>query len=381
MRFAITSQAVLSPAGDDIMTHHDALLKGGRCLFGSEKSGASLCPKAKSALAAIKKEKAYRSSDPMHLMALLCARRAREQIASRDISSYGIVMGSARGPMASLESYHKDFLAGKTLAPSASPQTTGGAISALVARDLGCEGMALSLSTTCATSLTGIGTGVMMLASGFVPGVLIGAAESANTDFFLSMLKSSQVLSKSQDDAYPAKPFHKNRSGMVLAEGAFCLSLEHDRGQKAHGFVRGFGSSMEKASLTGITAKGLGLQKAIKKALETANMEPCDMDFIVAHGSGTPKGDAAEMKAYRQVFDKNLPPIALHKWLTGHSLAASGGISTLLALSHLKNGVTPTAPYETELKATKSPHRPPQNCLVTSLGFGGYASCVVLSLT
>lgn len=149
--------------------------------------------------------------------------------------------------------------------------------------------------------------------------------------------------------------------------------------ESIHGFIVGFGSSTETATLAGISDSGVGLQRAIFAALNMANLTVSDIDLIVAHGSGTKKGDRAEYTAYQRVFGGRIPPLICPKWVLGHQLSASCGISLILGLEHLRINAVPKIPYDHYLNC-REPTKPIQRALVSALGFGGSSSAVILSV-
>jgi 3-oxoacyl-[acyl-carrier-protein] synthase II len=123
---------------------------------------------------------------------------------------------------------------------------------------------------------------------------------------------------------------------------------------------------------------------AIESVLKQANLKAKDIDLIIGHGASTVKGDSAEIKAYHRIFgDSKMPPIVFHKWLTGHTLGAAGGTSIALAIKHLKSNLISPHPYFQEIDDdNRKRHRPViERVLVVSLGFGGNAAAIILSLS
>ena len=167
---------------------------------------------------------------------------------------------------------------------------------------------------------------------------------------------------------------------MVLSEGAALILLESKRSQHSCAEIIGWGAATEGGTLTGVSEQGGALSRAIANAVKIAGIDKGDVDFIVGHGAGTMKGDAAEREAYFQVFDPiPLPAIVWHKWCGGHMLGASAALSVMLACEHLQSGTLPPHPYFAPDHPMYASRFIPssQIALVTSMGFGGNA-CALL---
>ena len=142
------------------------------------------------------------------------------------------------------------------------------------------------------------------------------------------------------------RPFDITRDGSQFGEGAGALVLESEdsaaqRGAHVMGEVLGGGYAAEGAGLLAIRPDGDGLVRAIRLALEDADLDPADVGMIVAHANGTPQSDASEAAAIRAVFGAETPPVTGFKWAFGHLIAAAGIIETVVALAALKAGVVP----------------------------------------
>ncbi|RYZ52639.1 MAG: beta-ketoacyl synthase, partial [Proteobacteria bacterium] len=294
-------------------------------------------------------------------------------------SRTGVMIGSSRGPTEALEKAWARHIGNQRLSPSTSPSTTASSISSVVARDLKLEGPSMALSAACSTGLYALIQGVSSLISHLSHSLIVGGVEAANTDFTLAMLKASRVLASPNSSPYPCRPGHPDRSGMVLSEGAALLHIETIRRANSKAEIIGWGAATESATLTGVSPEGSALQRAMKNALAIADIDSCDVNLIVGHGAGTFKGDAAEVEAYKAVFE-DVPPLVWHKWCSGHMLGASAALSVMLACEHLKSGQLPPHPYMPEdhpMRAGRSLDAG-KIALVTSMGFGGSACAVIV---
>lgn len=380
MKYPITGVGLISPAGFNLDSHVEQLRSGISPLAFLQTPMASLSEEAEKAVSMLLTNRKIRLLDRVCHLAIVAARQAVNEIdREQEIAAWGVVMGSARGASRSLELTCQEYMYRKELSPYSSPTTTLGVLGATVGRDLGCTGMALTLSTTCTTSLSAVGVACMMLGSHTVPGVVVGSSEASNSDFMLEMLKAGRVLYNGEADSLPHRSFCTDRQGMVLGEGAYSLAIEQDRGQSAYGYIVGFGSALESGTLSGVSRKGKALSLAVSRALKDANVDIEDVDFIVGHGSATKQGDASELEALRTVFGAPHPPIVSHKWMTGHLLSASAGVSIGLALDHLGRQDLVMPPLQSDLLDNRALPKTLEICLVVALGFGGYASAVVIS--
>ena len=187
------------------------------------------------------------------------------------------------------------------------------------------------------------------------------------------------------------RPFDCGRTGTIFGEGAASLVLEKEpdaRGRHArvHGELLGSGCSTEATGIVAVRPDGDGLSRAIKLALADANLPPDRLGLVVAHGNGTPASDASEAMAIRRVFGKNLPPVTAFKWAVGHTIAASGALEVVLALTALKQGVVPGIatlecldPQLAPLPVSREPQSPRSDiALVLNRGFGGMNVALVV---
>ena len=388
-RIKVTSIDILTSAGANLEENWDALKTGLPKLDTAHGKHAALINATTEAkLSELSKQKKWRNTDRAVLLGVLAARQASAKIKNNEFNGegYGVVFGSSRGATQKLENEHRKYLNGEKIALTTSPETTSGAFASAIVRDLGATEISLFVSSACSTSLNALGVGISLIKSGQTKKMIVGAAEASVSDFTLTQLSQLGIyLNSNSSDQYCYRPFHPERSGIAIGEGAGCAILEGaEDSDLVSGdiVISGFGSASEHATLTGVSKNGDCLVAAIKKALSDSELELSDIDFIVAHGAGTKRGDPAELKAYERFFGDSLPPMTCHKWLFGHLLGAAAISSLGLAVKHMENGFLPAIPY---LENTKSlvgrPTRSKKfkHALVTALGFGGNASAAIIS--
>jgi 3-oxoacyl-(acyl-carrier-protein) synthase len=377
-RLYITAADLISPAGWGSHVHLDGLFSD-RCFLRPEGGFIQglLPAKIREALEQSAEEKSLKHQDPLTRLAVLLVRGMAEK--NRIPSEFGVVFGSSRGPTHRLESSIHDHQLHKKLHPLTSPTSTASSLPAAVAREVGLEGPSLYVSAACSTGLHAVIQAAASVHMGLAKGMVAGGAEFSNTDYTLEMLQAAKVYAANEEKEYPCQPGGEDRTGMVLSEGAAAVILDTDPWYPPLGELVGWGAATEKSTLTGISADGAVLGKAIQKALDTAGLKADEIDLIVGHGAGTKKGDAAELAAYEEIFEGRVP-VVFHKWMFGHMLGASACASLILGMHHLNQGMLPPHPYMGFGEAGRGERRLHQqrHLLVTALGFGGNAAAVIV---
>jgi 3-oxoacyl-[acyl-carrier-protein] synthase II len=203
-----------------------------------------------------------------------------------------------------------------------------------------------------------------------------------------------RALSERNDDpAGASRPFDRDRDGFVLSEGAGLLVLEElecakARGAPIYGEIYGYGVSADAGHITAPDKDGVGAAYAMSRAIKDARLNPEDIDYINAHGTSTPLGDAAETLAIKSVFRDHAKKVSISstKSQLGHLLGASGGVELILSLLALRDGlIPPTINYQTpdpdcDLDYTPNQARPRaiSVAMSNSFGFGGHNGSLVV---
>jgi 3-oxoacyl-[acyl-carrier-protein] synthase II len=216
-----------------------------------------------------------------------------------------------------------------------------------VARALGVGGPVLTISSACASATLAIGRGLEALRSGEVDVALVGGADS------LCRMTYAGFNSLRAVDSEPCRPFRGERAGLSIGEGAALLVLEplpaaRARGARPLAWLAGAAASCDAYHMTAPDPSGGGVARAIRGALVDAGVEPAAVDFVNAHGTGTPLNDAAEWQALRAVFGERAArlPVTSTKGCVGHLLGSAGAIeavATVLCLLHGEVHPTPGA--------------------------------------
>ena len=254
-----------------------------------------------------------------------------------------------------------------------------------VAHFLGFNGKIETVCTACSSSANSIMLGKRMIESGQYERVIVGGTDPL-TAFTANGFNSLMIL-----DPYHTRPMSGDRKGLNLGEGAAYLVLESEdsakqRGADIHGLITGCGNTNDAYHATASSPDGDGAYLSMTKALSMAGIKASEVDYINAHGTGTPNNDESESKAVDRVFGSQVPSISSTKGFTGHTLGAAGAIEavlSLLAIEHQK--VLPNHNYsesmpETDWEPVKElSDQRIDHVMSNSFGFGGNNSTVIIS--
>lgn len=234
------------------------------------------------------------------------------------------------------------------------------------------------IASSCSASLQAIALASLWLRAGKIRRCIVGATE-IHSNLTTHGFGALRLLAKNN-----SAPFDKNRAGINLGEGSAFLFLE--AGNKGKwGQVAGFGLSTDAHHVTSPHPEGAGSQIAMRMALRNASLEPSAIDWIYAHGTGSPANDLSESIAIGRIFSHQ-PPVTSTKTVHGHTLAASGAVESVIGLMAMKNGVSlPTLGFVEKAPGmdihVESSCRPIslRHFLKNSLGFGGINASVIFS--
>jgi 3-oxoacyl-(acyl-carrier-protein) synthase len=297
-----------------------------------------------------------------------------------DRTRCGAIVATSRGATELIEKSVSQFQTNQRVAPKTSPLTSAGIFASLVSQLLEIEGGHFTLSSTCTSSMNAIGVAYHLLNSGLFEHCVAGGCEAPLTPLTAAMMKAAKVVAPKHITRVSS--MGADDKGMILGEGAGLVFLSVKPTTTTTARIAAFAMASENTGLTGISADGQALQRAMEKALRTAGWSANDLDLIVPHGSGTQKGDHAEALAYETIFSAEgfkLPPLLPCKWLTGHTLGAAGVHALCFALEALENNILPLPPYPL-LEGLHAKRRSSllKRVMICGLGFGGGASCLLI---
>ena len=267
------------------------------------------------------------------------------------------------------------------------------AIGERLAARFGTRGAPIALSTACATGASAIQMGVEAIQRGETEAALaIGADGTVQPEALIRFSLLSALSTRNEDPTNASRPFEKTREGFVMSEGAACLVLEslahaRARGAKVLGVLRGCGEKSDSFHRTRSNPDGSAVIRAMRNAIADAGLQPGDISYVNAHGTGTPENDKMETLGMRAVFGEQAPPISSNKSMIGHTLSAAGAIEaafSLLAIRDQKlpptiNHVEPDPAITLDVVPNVARDARVVNVLSNSFGFGGQNVCLVLS--
>lgn len=271
-----------------------------------------------------------------------------------------------------------------------------GSVAGNLADRFGTKGSPVSTSTACASGATAIQLGVEAIRRGETAVALCAGTDASVTQEALIRFSLLSALSTRNDPpASAARPFSKDRDGFVMAEGAGALVLESlahasARGARILGVIEGCGEAADSFHRTRSSPDGKPIIACIRQAIEDAGAAPEDIDYVNAHGTGTPENDKMEWLGLATVFGERASriPVSSNKSMIGHTLTAAGAIEAVFSLLAMRHGrLPPTINYQTPDPALPIDCVPnvARDARVTrtisnSFGFGGQNVSLVLSV-
>ncbi|MCZ6672601.1 MAG: beta-ketoacyl-[acyl-carrier-protein] synthase family protein [Verrucomicrobia bacterium] len=257
---------------------------------------------------------------------------------------FGTGEGSAQSHHTAFNSFFKKGPRG--MRPTTVPRCMYNAISAGLSLQFKLTGTNYMIVSACTSATNAMGTAYRMIRDGYAETVLCGGADGFFDPFFFGVWNNIPALSKIPDPLKACRPFAEDRDGTVLGEGAGAFVLESheravDRDASIRGEILGYGESSDATHLTSPSVEGQA--KAMRLALNEANVQPEEISFINAHGTATKSNDACESQSIRAVFGDatDQVPVIANKSFFGHTLGASGALESIVSLLALEKGTAP----------------------------------------
>ena len=249
--------------------------------------------------------------------------------------------------------------------------------------------------SACASSANAMIDALNTIRLGHCDVIITGGSEASVTIAGMGGFNAMHAMStRNESPETASRPFDANRDGFVLGEGGGAIVLEEyehaiKRGAKIYAEVMGGGLSSDAYHMTAPHPDGIGVIAVMKNCLENAGLNPEDVDHINTHGTSTPLGDVAELKAISEVFGAHAPKININstKSMTGHLLGAAGAIEAIGSILAIEHGIVPpTINHETvdenidpklNLTLNKAQKRDVKVAMSNTFGFGGHNACVL----
>jgi len=322
---------------------------------------------------------------------LLAAKEAMEtsglDLRDEERSRFGVVMGTGMGGATTFDSGYYSLYVKEAvrLHPFTIPKIMHNAATSQICMEFGAQGPALTTATACSSSGHAIGQAFHLVKFGIADLMLAGGSEAPITYGMIRSWESVRVLAPGNGDPSRAcRPFSADREGLVIGEGAGVLLLEElehakQRGARIYGEVLGFGLSSDASHITQPSIDGPA--RAVRMALAEGQINPEEVDYINAHGTGTRLNDATETQVIKEVFKEHARRLAISstKSMHGHTMGATGAIEMVATIQAIKQGVIPpTANYtqpdpecDLDYVPNQAREKPVRVAVSNSFAFGG----------
>jgi 3-oxoacyl-[acyl-carrier-protein] synthase II len=275
------------------------------------------------------------------------------QITPENSEMVGVHIGSGIGGFDVIEREHINLLNGgpRKISPFFIPASIINLAAGHVSIKYGARGPNEATATACTSSAHSIGDAFRIIARGDADAMIAGGAEGAITPLSVGGFAAMKALSTRNDDpTHACRPFDKDRDGFVVGEGAGILILEalefaQARGANILAEIVGYGMSGDAYHMTGMAPEGDGCRRAMNAALKVAGISPDRIDYVNAHATSTPLGDALESQAIENVFGERAKDhtllVSSTKSMTGHLLGGAGGLEAGITVMALLNQIAP----------------------------------------
>ena len=335
---------------------------------------------------------ARRTSRPVQF-AIAAARIALQDadlhVNEENSDSVGVILDTGGGGMADIEEETKVLLekGPRRISPFFIPNMMPNAPACQISIITGAKGPVIASTMACASGNHAFVEAMHILRRGEAEAIIAGGTESAITPLAFAAFGRMGALSTRNDEPERAcRPFDRDRDGFVYGEGAAVMileTLEHALGRGAHIYaeVAGGGITSDAYHITAPDPEGEGAARAMKRALEDAQMKPGEIDVIFAHGTGTLLNDASETKAIKQALGEHAYRVAISatKSMVGHLLGAAGAISAVAAVLAIRDGIipptinleTPDPECDLDYVPQVARKREVRAAMVNGFGFGG----------
>lgn len=349
--------------------------------------------------------KEARKMDRYTQLAIISAEQAVKDsgvdIETLDKNRVGVIFGVGIGGIKTFEEevkyYGKNEENGPKFNPFFIPKMIADIAAGQISINYGFHGPNYTTTSACASSSNALADAFNLIRLGKANMILSGGAEAAICACGVGGFNAMHALSTRNDDPQRAsRPFSASRDGFIMAEGAGCLILEElehakARGAKIYAEMVGAGMSADAHHITASHPEGLGAKLVMQMALEDANLQPEDIDYINVHGTSTPVGDISEAKAIKDVFGDAAFKLNISstKSMTGHLLGAAGAVEAMATVLAVQNDIIPPTinheegdedeqiDYNLNFTFNTAQKREVRAALSNTFGFGGHNACVV----
>jgi 3-oxoacyl-[acyl-carrier-protein] synthase II len=307
----------------------------------------------------------------------------------------GVIIGSGIGGLQTLIQQHNLFIekGPKRVSPFLIPNMIANMASGVISIRYKLNGPNMCVVSACASASHSIGEAFKYIERGDADIMLCGGTEAPIVELGIAGFASMKALStRNHEPQKASRPFDRDRDGFVIGEGAAVLVLESEehalkRGARIYATLSGYGVSADAYHIAAPEESGIGAMKCMENAIKDAGMNIESIDYINAHGTSTPAGDRAEVKAITNLFGEQRYrlKISSNKSMIGHLLGAAGGIETIATVLTIYHGIIPPTinldnpDFDLDFVPHKSVKAEVFAALNNSFGFGGHNASLVLT--
>ncbi len=318
----------------------------------------------------------------------------KSKVTKIDADRCGVIVSCGIGGLGNIEEQHSrsENMGNDKVNPFFVPMAISNMAAARIAIAHGFKGMCTCPVTACAGGSNAIGDAFLRIRHGYEDAFICGGTESAITPLGIAGFQNMKALSDSTDPERASIPFDKDRNGFVMGEGSGILVLEEyehavNRGAHIYAEIVGYGSNCDAYHITSPSPEGEGGAACMKLAINDAEIQASDIDYINAHGTSTSLNDKYETAAIKSVFGDHAKDLYVSstKSMTGHLLGGAGGVEAVFSVKALEDGfVPPTSSLretDPEMDLNYVPGKGIEKdlnyVLSNSLGFGGHNACII----
>ena len=405
-RVFVTGAGVISPVGNDMETCWKALVAG--CSgagpitrFDTSRYDTRFACEVKNfAVDGVLDRKEAKRMDRFVQYAVVASHEALQRAAidreKIDLDRFGVLIGSGIGGMETFETQHTALMekGPGRVSPFFIPMMISDMASGQVSIQFGLRGPNFCTVSACASGAHAIGEALRLLRAGDADMMLAGGAEATITPMAVAGFSNMRALSTRNDEPQRAsRPWDQDRDGFVIGEGAGVVILETEEHARRRGApilceLAGYGASGDAYHMTAPSEDGNGAARAMKRALQDAEMALEEVQYVNAHGTSTPAGDPIEVAAVKDVFGEQARRLMMSstKSMTGHLLGAAGGLEAVITALTIARGVVPPTinlekpdpTCDLDFVPQQARTTPVKAAISNSFGFGGHNVTLVM---
>src|ERR1051326_7800875 len=404
-RVVVTGVGLLTPVGNDVASTWEALRQGKSGVgpitcYDSSRFRVHFAAEVKNFDPSLYMDrKEMRRTDPYERFAIATSKQALAQsglqITKDNADDIGVYIGSGIGGLTTWQDQFKVLFekGPERISPHFPNMIIVDGAPGIVSIMTGAKGPNWAAVSACATSSNTIGEAWETIRRGDARAMIAGGSEKGVSPIAMASFDNMHALSRRNDDPQGAsRPFDATRDGFVMGEGSGMLLLEElefarARGAKILVELVGYGTTVDGYHMTEPAPGGVGLVRAMRRALQKAGLRPDQIDYINAHGTSTPFNDRTETQAIKSYFGEHAYRLAISssKSMTGHMLGAAGAAEAVISVLALQAGILPPTinlrhpdpECDLDYVPNEARRQPIDTAMSNSMGFGGHNTCLI----